>query len=49
MATVEELKEMLIEEKVGRIVNSVPNGHCPNVCVIGSMLDKEELAKLFHL
>ena len=30
MATVEELKEMLIEEKVGRIVNSIPNGHCPN-------------------
>ena len=30
MATIEELKEMLITEKVGRIVNSIPNGHCPN-------------------
>jgi len=28
--TVEELKEMLIEERMMRIINSIPNGHCPN-------------------
>lgn len=30
MATVKELKEMLIDEKVARICNSIPDGHCPN-------------------
>ena len=30
MATVEQLKEMLIEERVERICNSIPDGHCPN-------------------
>lgn len=30
MATVEQLKEMLIEERVGRIIGSIPNGNCPN-------------------
>lgn len=30
MATIEELKEMLIEEKVSRIIDSIPNGNCPN-------------------
>ena len=30
MATVETLKRLLIEERVMRIVDSIPNGHCPN-------------------
>ena len=30
MATVKELKEMLIEERVARICNDVPDGYCPN-------------------
>ena len=30
MATVEQLKEMLLEERVGRISGLIPNGNCPN-------------------
>ena len=29
MATIQELKEMLIQEKVERIMDSIPNGNCP--------------------
>ena len=28
-ATIEELKRLLINEKVGRLMNCVPNGNCP--------------------
>ena len=30
MATIQELKKMLIQEKVERIMDSIPNGNCPN-------------------
>ena len=30
MATIEQLKEMLIKERVNRICDSIPDGHCPN-------------------
>ena len=30
MATIETLKELLIQERVSRIIDSIPNGHCPN-------------------
>ena len=28
-ATIEEIKRLLINEKVGRLMNCIPNGHCP--------------------
>ncbi len=28
-ATIEELKRLLINEKVGRLMGHIPNGHCP--------------------
>ena len=28
-ATIEELKRLLINERVGRIIDSIPNGNCP--------------------
>lgn len=28
-ATIEELKRLLINEKVGRLMTSIPYGHCP--------------------
>ena len=30
MATIQELKELLIEERVQRVMDSVPKGNCPN-------------------
>lgn len=30
MATIKELKDMLIEERVKYICNSIPDGNCPN-------------------
>ena len=30
-ATIEELKRLLINERVGRIMGSIPYGHCPTV------------------
>ena len=30
MATIQELKKMLIKEKVERVMDSIPNGNCPN-------------------
>lgn len=34
-ATIYELKRLLINERVGRIMASIPNGNCPAACYPG--------------